>query len=222
MNVNEPTTNLNDQLKKLVAEVRSHPPGSAERQVAFAEIVRLVMCSGKLWREKSAYYADAVQEMWEYCFLKIDDADVGYDPSICQLTTWLNDCLKRALRRYRDRDQRQQKRHLSALISDAGMRIDPVDTLVARSDPHTALEMWDTLITWVQADPDRHLRAHTCLKYPHINAQMLLLRRLPPNVQSWDDIADELQAEKKYIAQWYSRYCNSLLRAWGKTQRYFD
>ncbi|MDB9526513.1 sigma-70 family RNA polymerase sigma factor [Oscillatoria sp. CS-180] len=213
---------LNQQLKVLVSKACHSPVGSQERQMAFAEIVRLVMRSGKLWRESTAYYPDSLQEMWEYCFRYIDDPEKGYDPGVCTLTTWLDDCLKRTLRRYRDRKHRQQKRHMTAFISDEGQFIDPTEMLVSPADSHTAMRIWTHLIRWVQADPDEKLRNRKCMRYPKINAQILLLKRLPPNEQSWDAIAAEFSADKKYIAQWYSRYCNSFLREWGRAEGYLE
>jgi hypothetical protein len=222
MGSGEQTQSLNLQLQRLICEARSHPSESVERQAAFSEIVRLVMASGKLWRESTIYYPDALQEMWEYCLQHIDDPEQGYDPSLCTVTTWLDDRLKKILRRYRDRKRRQQKRHLMPFQADSGQLVDPVDMLVAPADSHNALRMWTALILWVRNDPDHKLRSRTCMRYPHVNARTLLLRRLPPNEQSWDDIAAELGADKKYLAQWYSRYCNSLLREWGQGEGYLD
>lgn len=213
---------LNQQLKMLVEDARSFPAGSPERQGAFAEIVRLVMRSGKLWRESTAYYPDSLQEMWEYCFRYIDHPEKGYDSSVCTVVTWLDDRLKKNLRRYRDRKYRQQKRHVFALRSDEGQFVDPVEALASPADSHTALKIWASLIRWVQADPEHRLRQRKCVRYPQINAQILLLKRLPPDEQSWEDIAAEFSADKKYIAQWYSRYCNSLLREWGRAEGYLE
>lgn len=218
----DPVQDLNLQLQGLISLAGAHLPGSPERQAAFAEMVRLVMRSGKLWRESSVYYADALQEMWEYCFQYIDHPEKGYNPSVCTVTTWLDDRLKKILRRYRDRKRRQQQRHLSPFQAGGGQVVDPVDTLVSPADAQGALRIWGHLITWVRNDPDRLLRDRICMRYPQINAQTLLLRRLPPHEQSWDDIAAEFLVDKKYIAQWYSRYCNSLLREWGRTQGYLN
>jgi len=213
---------LHQQLQKLVETACNAPVGSADRQTAFAEIVRLVMGSGKLWRESTAYYPDCLQEMWEYCFRYLDDPERGYDPQICTLTTWLDDRLKKNLRRYRDRKYRQQKRHLSAMSTETGQVVDPVDTLASPADAYPALKIWSSLVRWVQADPEQTLRNRKCMRYPQITAQALLLRRLPPNQQSWDDVAAEFAADKTYISQWYSRYCNAFLREWGEAEGYLD
>lgn len=213
---------LDIRLRHLVIEACSSPVGSAERQSAFSEIFRLVMKSKKLWRESSPYYADALQEMWEYCFLKLDDPEDGYKSDVCRVTTWLDNRLKKILRRYRDRSRRQLDRYAFTIQFDDGQILDPVDSLMAPPDSQFALDMLTHLLNWVSEDPDHSLRNRVCAKYPKINAQVLLLRRLPPREQSWTDISVELGADKTYIAQWYSRYCNPFLRDWGRIHGYLD
>ncbi|MEM7796252.1 MAG: sigma-70 family RNA polymerase sigma factor [Cyanobacteria bacterium P01_C01_bin.118] len=213
---------LDVRLRRLVEEACRHPVGSPKRQSAFSEIFRLVMQSKKLWRESSLYYADALQEMWEYCFLKVDDPEDGYKPEVCRVTTWLDNRLKKILRRYRDRSRRQLNRHAFAVQFEDGQILDPVDSLMAPQDSQFALDMLTHLLNWVTKDPDEVLRSRVCAKYPNVNAQILLLRRLPPMEQSWADIAEELGADKTYIAQWYSRYCNPFLRDWGRANGYID
>ncbi len=213
---------LDIKLRHLVAEACRHPIGSPKRQAAFSEIFRLVMCSKKLWRESTPYYADALQEMWEYCFLKVDDPDDGYQPDVCRVTTWLDNRLKKILRRYRDRSRRQLNRHAFAVQFEDGQVLDPVDNLMAPPDSQYAIDMLTHLLNWVTEDPDEVLRSRVCAKYPNVNAQTLLLRRLPPMEQSWGDIAVALGADKTYIAQWYSRYCNPFLRDWGRANGYID
>ena len=213
---------LDSHLRCLAADACRYDAGDPKRQLVFGEIVHLVMQSRRLWRESSPYYPDALQEMWEYCFLKLDDPDDGYNPDVCRVTTWLDDRLKKILRRYRDRTRRQLTRQIFAIRFDDGRLLDPVDSLVAPPDPQSALDIWAHLLDWVLEDPGQRLRSRVCSRYPKINAQVLLLRRLPPNEQSWDQIAAEFMADKTYIAQWYSRYCNALLRDWGRLQGYLD
>ncbi len=213
---------LDIKLRQLVIDACSYPVGSPERQSAFSEIFRLVTQSKKLWRESSPYYADALQEMWEHCFLSVDDPEDGYKPDVCRVTTWLDNRLKKILRRYRDRSRRQLNRHVFSVQFDDGHIRNPVDSLMAPPDSQLAIDMLAHLLEWVSEDPDQILRNRVCAKYPKINAQVLLLRRLPPGEQSWTDIASELDADKTYIAQWYSRYCNPFLRDWGRTNGYID
>lgn len=220
--MNSASRDLDRQLQQLIIQICACPVGSADRQSAFSEVVRLVMRSRKLWRESTPYYPDALQEMWEYCFQNIDHPENGYNPGVCGVVTWLDDRLKKILRRYRDRARRQRTRQAFSTQLQDGQILDPVDRLVAPPDPQSALDLWIRLLDWVKSDPEQILSSRVCLRYPHINAQILLLRRLPPDEQSWSVIATDLSADKTYIAQWYSRYCNVLLRTWGKSQGYLN
>lgn len=220
--MNSRSRELDRQLRQLVVQMCACPSGSAGRQSAFSEVICLVTRSRKLWRESTPYYPDALQEMWEYSLQNIDHPDYGYDPDVCGVVTWLDDRLKKIIRKHRDRAQRQRKRHASATQLQDGQVLDPVDRLVAPPDPQPALDLWIRLLDWVKTDPDQVLSSRVCLRHPHITAQVLLLRRLPPDEQSWDTIATALGANKTYIAQWYSRYCNPLLRTWGQSQGYLD
>lgn len=213
---------VNQQLRRLIAQASLCPAGSLERQAIFSEIVQVVLQSRKLWYESSYYYPDALQEMWEYCFLKLDDPQDGYQPDICEVTTWLDDRLKKILRRYRDRSRRQLNRQVFSMQFEDGQVFDPVDCLVSPPDPQPALNIWSDLLNWVTEDPEQQLRNRVCAKYPWINARLLLLCRLPPNQQSWEAIAKRFNADKTYIAQWYSRYCNACLRDWGRMRGYLD
>ncbi|MEM9980122.1 MAG: sigma-70 family RNA polymerase sigma factor, partial [Cyanobacteria bacterium P01_D01_bin.2] len=119
---------LDQRLRRLVVEASRHPTDNPKRRAAFDEIVRLVLRSNKLWRESTPYYADALQEMWEYCFLKLDDPNDGYNPDLCRVTTWLDDRLKKILRRHRDRARRQLNRQVFAIRFEDGQLLDPVDS----------------------------------------------------------------------------------------------
>ena len=223
MDSDNSTQDLNRRLRLLVEQALACPPDSPERRTVLTEVVRLVMLSKRLWRESTSYYPDALQEMWVYCFQNIDHPEYGYDPEVCTVITWLDDRLKKNLQRYHYRKRQQGKRYLTPFQLEEGKVVDPIDTLVAPTDARTALSLWNAVLTWVQEDPEQILRKRSCSLYPHINAQTLLLRHLlSPGKHSWSDIATELGAPKDYLAKWYNRHCISLLREWGRANKYLD
>ena len=119
-----PAPNIYQTLKQLMAQAVAAAPSSLERRRCLEKIYTLVMRSKKLWKEYSfdaEYYNDAVNDMWQECFANPE----AYDPEVNEVTTWLNDALKRALRRHRDRRCRDQKRHIStwALLTQGMNRI---------------------------------------------------------------------------------------------------
>lgn len=211
---------LNEILKQLVADACTHPPGGSARQRCIQEIYRQVMKSGKLWTENTPYYEDALQETWEYCCQHLED----YDPNLSAVTTWIDHCLKRTLRRWRDRQNRQQQRQANPMSTDDDTTIDPLDNLAANPGSSQAIQMWQTTMTWVREDPDGKLQQTCFRKRPEINAQILFLKRFPSETP-WQDIANEFNltpAEAKDLPKFYNRNCRPLLREFGVAQGYIE
>ena len=84
---------LDLKLRELIATALLYPSQSSERQQVLAQVHLLVMKSGKLWRENTSYYNDALQEMWEYCCEHLEE----YNPNIKGPIVWLDDELKKRL-----------------------------------------------------------------------------------------------------------------------------
>ncbi|MEO0842875.1 MAG: sigma-70 family RNA polymerase sigma factor [Cyanobacteria bacterium J06641_2] len=212
---------LDLKLRQLIASACKYPPQSLERQQVLAEVYLLVMKSGKLWKEHVPYYNDALQEMWEYCCQHPED----YNPDIKGPIVWLDDQLKKRLRRMRDGKYRHQRRLTIIKQTEQGVIDNPIDDIVASPDIQPALEIWEKTILWVQKDADKRLRSVYFRKRPEINAQVLILKRLPPNTPSWKNIAAEFNLnpqQAKDLPKFYNRKCLPLLREFGLSQGYID
>lgn len=212
---------LDLKLRQLITSACNYAPKSLQRQQALAKVYLLVMKSGKLWRENTPYYNDALQEMWEYCCQHPEE----YNPDINGPIVWLDDELKKRLRRMRDGKNRQQQRFLIAIQTEQGITTNPVDNIVASPDIQPILEIWQKIISWVEKDPDERLRSTCFRKRPEINAQALILRRLPPDTPSWQTIAAEFKLnpqEAKDLPKFYNRKCLPLLREFGLSQGYIE
>jgi hypothetical protein len=66
---------LEEQLCQSIAKICEYPLGSKERQVGLTQILRTIVRSGRLWRDDSPYYEEALQHNWVYfcrhlCFKK--------------------------------------------------------------------------------------------------------------------------------------------------------
>ncbi|MEM7714184.1 MAG: sigma-70 family RNA polymerase sigma factor [Cyanobacteria bacterium P01_A01_bin.68] len=212
---------LDLKLRELIATALLYPSQSLERQQVLAQMHLLVMKSGKLWREHTSYYNDALQEMWEYCCEHLEE----YNPDIKGPIVWLDDELKKRLRRMRDGKYRQQRRFITIKQTEQGVTNNPIDDIVSSPDIQPAIEIWEKTIQWVQEDPDRRLTSICFRKRPEINAQALILRRLPPNTLSWKTIGAEFNlnpAEAKDLPKFYNRKCLPLLREFGLSQGYIE
>lgn len=212
---------LDLKLRELIATALLYPSQSLERQQVLAQMHLLVMKSGKLWREHTSYYNDALQEMWEYCCEHLEE----YNPDIKGPIVWLDDELKKRLRRMRDGKYRQQRRFITIKQTEQGVTNNPIDDIVSSPDIQPAIEIWEKTIQWVQEDPERRLTSICFRKRPEINAQALILRRLPPNTLSWKTIGAEFNlnpAEAKDLPKFYNRKCLPLLREFGLSQGYIE
>lgn len=214
--LNQPPASLDQALKNLIQEALAFPATSHQRQKRLERIYTLVMQSKKLWRDSSPFYADAVNDMWHECLTNLED----YDPSLQQVTTWLNDSLRRALRRYKDRHQRDLKRHRTQVIDAEGQETRIVEILPSRPD---AVEVEKAILApvlqWVETDADGKLRSCIFRKRPEINAQAIILRRIPPQCQDWPAIWAEFKLsgkEARALPGWYHRSCKPFLREFGE------
>lgn len=212
---------LDLKLRELIASAQLLPPKSLERQQVLAKLHLLVMKSGKLWKEHTSYYNDALQEMWEYCCEHLEE----YNPDIKGPIVWLDDELKKRLRRMRDGKFRQQRRFCTAIQTEQGVINNPIDNIVASPDIQPVIKIWEKTIYWVQNDSDGRLRSICFRKRPEINAQVLILRRLPPVTLPWQAIAAEFKLnpqEAKDLPKFYNRKCLPLLREFGSTNGYIE
>lgn len=210
---------LDARLSQVVAKAIAAPPGSVARQQALQELYRLVMQSNRLWREYTPYYADALQEMWEYCCQHLEE----YDPTLSNVTTWLDHHLKRRLRRFRDQQSREQKRRVFAAQTEQGEK-DPIDLIPSRSTLDAAVELWQKIVAWVQHDPEGTLQSTCFRKRPEINAQTLFLMRFPAETP-WQTIATHFNltpAEAQDLPKFYHRRCLPLLRNFGVSNGYLE
>jgi hypothetical protein len=190
------------------------------RQQCIQQIYQLVMRSGKLWKETTPYYEDALQETWEYCCQHLEE----YDPTLSAVTTWIDNRLKWTLRKWRDRQISDQDRTVNPMQTDDGCTLNPLDTLVANPGIEHAEQIWYNTLHWVQTDPEAKLQATCFRKRQDINAQVLFLMRFPSET-SWQDIAHEFDLnslEAKDLPKFYNRNCLPLLREFGITQGYLE
>ncbi|MBN3889587.1 MAG: hypothetical protein HWQ43_10575, partial [Nostoc sp. JL31] len=128
--------NLNEQLASLVAQARRHPPGSPQRQKLLTQIIRLTQ--GKLWKENTPYYQDALQQTWLYFCRNVCDGMTGqaYDSTQGSVITWLDAYLKRRLQDFYVNQNREKATTVSFGVrqsksGEIGETIDPIDNIPA-------------------------------------------------------------------------------------------
>jgi hypothetical protein len=205
-----------ERLDSLVTEACNHPPGSAARQKNLTRIIRLI--APKLWREHTPYYQDALQQTWIYFCQNICEGKTGkaYDPDRGTIVTWLNYYLKKRLQDLSDAARKRQEKFVSQRLDDSNEAFDLLENIPAEPD---VLPLLEQVKQWVEADPDGELSRIHITNRPDMTAQLLILRRLPPET-SWKDLAAEFNLSMSTLSSFYQRQCLPRLRKFGESEGY--
>jgi hypothetical protein len=210
---------FDEQLCCLVGQACEHRPGSPQRQKLLTQIIRLT--SSKLWRESTPYYQDALQQTWLYFCRNVCEGLTGqtYDPTYGSVITWLNAYLKRRLQDFYLNQHREQAIIASPRVRQSGSgenneTIDPVDNLPASPQIPPILE---NLEIWVKTDSHGELRRTHVKGHPHVNCQVLILKRLPPEV-SWKELSEEFGLPIPTLSSFYQRQCLPRLRKFAELE----
>nr|WP_138506594.1 sigma-70 family RNA polymerase sigma factor [Nostoc sp. PA-18-2419] len=207
-------TNLNQQLQRLVAEACSHPARSLMRRQKLSEIVRVVMKSGKLWKENTPYYNDALQQTWLY-FCRNPEQ---YNLNSCSVITWLDNCLKWRLQDFRSQEAEIQAKTVPLSSLSIENITNTIESLPAAADiPPILSETYQ----WVMTDPDNDLTSTHVKGRPDVTCQVLILRRLPPETP-WKNIAKEFNLPPSTAPNFYKRECLPRLRNFALRQGYHE
>jgi hypothetical protein len=207
-------SNLNQQLQDLVAEACFHPAKSLMRRQRLSEIVRVVMKSGKLWKENTPYYNDALQQTWLY-FCRNPEQ---YNPESCNVITWLDNCLKWRLQDFRSREAEIQAKTVPLSSLSIENTTNTVESLPATADIPPILE---ETYQWAFTDPDNDLASTHVKGRPDVTCQILILRRLPPETP-WKNIAKEFDLPPSTAPNFYKRECLPRLRSFALRQGYHE
>ena len=212
---------LDQQLRQLVNQACSHPPGSPARQRNLTQVIRL--CAGKLWRESTAYYPDALQQTWVYFCQNVCEATTGdrYDPDRSSVSTWLNAYLRRRLQDFSIDAQKQQATRSTGLgrssrSGETGEVVDPVELLPAEPDVPPILQ---EVREWAIADPTGELKTVHIEGHIQMTCQLLILRRLPPET-GWKQLSAEFGLSVSTLSSFYQRQCLPRLRKFGESEGY--
>lgn len=211
---------LEEHLRQFVTQACSYKPGSAARQKNLTQIIRLI--TPKLWKEHTAYYQDALQQTWVYFCQNICEGKTGepYNPSRGSVITWLNFYLKRRLQDFYINEQKQKATiatfQTNQLNTSEEQAQSNVENLPANPDIPSLLE---EVRQWVETDPQGELSSIQITNHPAITAQVLILRRLPPEA-SWKDLSEEFNVSISTLSSFYQRQCLPRLRKFGETEGY--
>lgn len=209
---------IEERLRQLVAQTCRHKASSIERQRGLTQIVRLIVKSGKLWKNNVPYYEDALQQTWLYFCRNLCEATTGdkYDSNRSNVITWLNAYLKRRLQDGYIQQQAVLAQTASVKMLETDELIDFIETLEAPPDIPPILEITKQ---WAETDLDGELRRIHVHGHPAVTCQVLILGRLPPET-SWETLAKKFDLSISTLSSFYRRQCIPRLRHFGESQGY--
>lgn len=211
-----------EPLLELVRETCQHPIGSRQRQKGLTKLIQTL--TDQLWHTYDAYYPDALQQTWIYFCRNLCEATTAraYDPTQAKLTTWLNAYLKRRLQDFQiDENYRRtniQSHSSGGARREDGTALDPIDRLPASPDIPPLLEQ---VRAWARSDLDHTLKTIYISQHPEVTAQLLILKRLPPETP-WKQLSKDYGLSIGTLSSFYNRRCFPLLREFGKSQGYLQ
>jgi hypothetical protein len=131
----------------------------------------------------------------------------------------LNFYLKRRLQDFYIDDQKQKAKNVSTYVGKFELgetEHDTIENLAANPDVPLLLE---DVRRWVETDPDGELSTIHITNHPKVTAQVLILRRLPPE-ESWKTLAAEFNLSISTLSSFYQRQCLPRLRNFGQSEGY--
>ena len=190
-------TEQDERLKQLALKAKQHPPQTAKRQQALAELVQLILQSGRLCypyhgKFEGIYeqiYNEARQEMLLYICQKIDD----YKPEKSPVMRWVNflfenRCFPNAISNFMDRNI--VRRSLEELENIAQVE-------------EGEISMSEVIAECIAKDPENLFKNEYIKNYPSANFQFLAQRRLAG--ASWKEISLELGIKVPTLSTFYQR-----------------
>ncbi len=208
---------LYQKLNQLVAEIQQHPSGSLKRQRLLNQLIYQMQQSGKIWLGAGIppqYYEDALQQTWLWFCKNL----YKYDASQANVLTWFNAYLKFRLLDIRQEIAKEKKTRVTKSKDEESNSIDPIDNLPAADKVPPILE--ETL-QWIETQGSELSSLHV-RSSPHINCQVLLKHKLPPNAKTWRELAEKFGKRESTLNHFYNHKCLPCLLAFGKAQGYID
>lgn len=208
---------LEQQLEQLVTETCQHPHKSIARQRGLTSLIRLINQSQKLWKDPSPYYEDALQLTWLYFCRNLCEAltaKSAYDSERGNVITWLNSYLK-----YRLQDMKAEivEKVKKSISEDRGLE-EISYTINSVVTPEHSSDLLEQVRQWVKTDNTKVLRKTHIRDRADVNAQVLILKRLPPET-NWQTLAQEFSLPISTLSSFYQRKCIPLLKELYEQQR---
>jgi hypothetical protein len=209
---------------ELVTQACQYLPGSKARGRFLSKLIREIVKSGKLWKENTPYYEEALQKTWIYLSQNLCEATTAkrpYDPEESCIYTWLNAYLKMRLLDCRQNEQKQQQQQKHRrIVSLEGEQNEAIINSIEnqQAEPDASFYVAE-VIEWIETDPHNELKSRHIRGKPQINCQVLLQRQCLYG-QSFQEIAKDLGCAHSTLYELFNNDCRHLLQKFCEDQGY--
>ena len=212
---------LHEQLLELVDRACQHPRGSSQRNRYLNRLIRDIKRSGKLWKENTLYYEEALHKTWIYLSRNLCEAITAkqpYDRTKSRITTWLDSYLQHRLKDERLAEQKAKQKIISRppLSLDDDQNFDLTEHLPARTDLSFYME---EILEWIETDPTGELKSNHLPRKRDITCQIVLQRKWSSG-QSMEQLAAEFGCAPSTLYNFFKSHCVPLLQKFCEDQGY--
>jgi DNA-directed RNA polymerase specialized sigma24 family protein len=202
---------LNQELLTQINLACSHPPTSPEHRKALNTLFRIVLKSGRVKRDISELYEEALSETMMFVSQQLCQK---YDPSRGNFLAWFKTCL---YNKYKDKI-RSERRSSGQIYRG---EFDLLAVAAAKIDAGLLLGTWDSFTEWIEEDQDGVLSHCHIAGNPQASCQSLARLRVLAG-KEWQEIAEEVGVSRSTITAHWCRKCQPLLQEWlDQNQRLF-
>ena len=194
---------IDDRLKQLAIAAKNHPPKTVERQKAVAklymEIERYkIIKSPKNPNFSPEIYQEICTEAKQDLMLRICKEVQNYRPEK-DVSQWVNFLMTKCFQEVTPKviGMKDRKR---IYYEDMDSFFNKLDTQAA----HNSYQIEVALIALIKEDPDDFFKSEVSQKYPHVNFQLLLVKRVIEDV-GWQQISEELGVSVSNLSSFYRR-----------------
>lgn len=194
---------IDDRLKQLAIAAKNHPPKTVERQKAvtklYMEIERykIIKCPKNLNFSYQIYHeicAEAKQDL----MLRICREVHNYRPEK-EVSQWVNFLMSKCFQEATPKVI--GVKDIKPLYCED---MDLFSNKLQQQAEHESYQIEAALFEMIQADPDDAFKSEASKKYPQVNFQLLLVKRVVEDA-SWQQISEELGVSVSNLSSFYRR-----------------
>jgi DNA-directed RNA polymerase specialized sigma24 family protein len=192
-----------EHLNQLALDAQGNPPGSQARQVALTRLINGMIHSGRLIYPSGIglspdryhdYRAEALQSLFYYICRSIDE----YDIKLASVMRWANMLLERRFfREVSDQRRRNNKPVVMEPFEERLVSKSQWAIVLGDEKPFLSQLVRECL----EDDVDGRFRECCLPKYPEVNFQQLVLRRL--DGYQWQEISEEFSIKMSTLSTFY-------------------